>query len=111
MLDFDISELELEFQCTASVSVPSAGHIIGLQIQPQYCSFLLSFWYDPEDMRTIVRMLPKSVNIMDSSGLMHAAEERCRSVDLALKEMQDISCNSLVLRHVCRRAVALFHTS
>jgi hypothetical protein len=25
-------------------------------------------------------------------------------------EMQDISCNSLVLRHVCRRAVDLFHT-
>jgi hypothetical protein len=111
MLDSDISELELEFQCKASVLLPPSGRIIGLQIQPQYCSFLLSFWYDPEDMRTIVRLLPKSVNIMDSSGLMHAADERCRSVDLALKEMQDISCNSLVLRHVCRRAVALFHTS
>jgi hypothetical protein len=109
MLDFDISELELEFQCKASVSVPSSGHIIGLQIQPKGCSLLLLFWYDPEDMRTIVRLLPKYVNVMDSSGLIHTADERCQSLDLALKEMQDISCNCLVLRHVCRRAVELFH--
>lgn len=111
MLDYDVSETEHAFQCKASVVLPPLGRTVGLQIQPKDCSVLLLFWYDPNDIRTIVRLLPKYVEILDSSGLFSAEDERLKNVKYSLKEMQDINCNSLVLHHVCRTAFELFHTS